>query len=59
MEQLKTKIRAEDYKEPQIQQEIQFIEAMYELEANKITVSEAEKNINEALSYTLNFMAFA
>ena len=52
LEQLKTKIRAEDYKEPQIQQEIQFIEAMYELEANKITVSEAEKEYYEALSYT-------
>ena len=52
LEQLKTKIRAEDYKEPQIQQEIQFIEAMYELEANKITVSEAEKKYYEALSYT-------
>ena len=52
LEQLKTKIRAEDYKEPQIQQEIQFIEAMYELEANKITVSEAEKKNYEALSYT-------
>lgn len=52
LEQLKTKIGAEDYKEPQIQQEIQFIEAMYELEANKITVSEAEKKYYEALSYT-------
>ena len=52
LEQLKTKIGAEDYKEPQIQQEIQFIEAMYELEANKITVSEAEKEYYEALSYT-------
>ena len=52
LEQLKTKIRAEDYKEPQIQQEIQFIEAMYEFEANKITVSEAEKKYYEALSYT-------
>ena len=52
LEQLKTKIRAEDYKEPQIQQEIQFIEAMYELEANKITVSEAEKKYYEALTYT-------
>ena len=52
LEQLKTKIRAEDYKEPQIQQEIQFIEAMYELEANKITVSEDEKKYYEALSYT-------
>lgn len=52
LEQLKTKIRAEDYKEPQIQQEIQFIEAMYELEANKIIVSEAEKKYYEALSYT-------
>ena len=52
LEQLKTKIGAEDYKEPQIQQEIQFIEAMYELEANKITVSEAEKKYYEALTYT-------
>ena len=52
LEQLKTKIRAEDYKEPQIQQEIQFIEAMYELEANRITACEAEKEYYEALSYT-------
>lgn len=52
LEQLKTKIGAEDYKEPQIQQEIQFIEAMYELEANRITACEAEKEYYEALSYT-------
>ena len=52
LEQLKTKIGAEDYKEPQIQQEIQFIEAMYELEANRITACEAEKKYYEALSYT-------
>lgn len=51
LEQLKTKIRAEDYKEPQIQQEIQFIEAMYELEANKITVSEAEKILRSIILY--------
>lgn len=51
LEQLKTKIGAEDYKEPQIQQEIQFIEAMYELEANRITACEAEKEYYEALSY--------
>ena len=47
LEQLKTKIGAEDYKEPQIQQEIQFIEAMYELEANRITACEAEKEYYE------------
>ena len=52
LEQLKTKIGAEDYKEPQIQQEIQFIEAMYELEANRITACESEKEYYEALSYT-------
>ena len=52
LEQLKTKIGAEDYKEPQLQQEIQFIEAMYELEANRITACEAEKEYYEALSYT-------
>lgn len=52
LEQLKTKIGAEDYKEPQIQQEIQFIEVMYELEANRITACEAEKEYYEALSYT-------
>lgn len=52
LEQLKTKIGAEDYKEPQIQQETQFIEAMYELEANRITACEAEKEYYEALSYT-------
>ena len=52
LEQLKTKIGAEDYKEPQIQQQIQFIEAMYELEANRITACEAEKEYYEALSYT-------
>lgn len=54
LEQLKTKIGAEDYKEPQIQQEIQFIEAMYELEANRITACEAEKEYYEALSYTFD-----
>ena len=52
LEQLKTKIGAEDYKEPQIQQEIRFIEAMYDLEVNKITACEAEKEYYEALSYT-------
>ena len=35
-----------------VQQEIRFIEAMYDLEVNKITACEAEKEYYEALSYT-------
>lgn len=60
LDQLKIKIGTEDYKEPQVQQEILFIEAMCELEAKKITLCEAEKNYYEALSYTfeLSWLSF-
>ena len=43
LEQLKTKIGAEDYKKPQIQQEIQFIEAASLLEAQEISIEEAQE----------------
>ena len=54
MEQLKTKIRAEDYKEPQIQQEIQFIEAASLLEAQEISIEEAQERYFQALSCTFS-----
>ena len=50
LEQLKTKIGAEDYKEPQIQQEIQFIEAASLLEAQEINIEEAQERYFQALS---------
>ena len=54
LEQLKTKIRAEDYKEPQIQQEIQFIEAASLLEAQEISIEEAQDRYFQALSCTFS-----